>query len=702
MNNFIIKILKAKYTNLFIIILISIIVFSDIKITLADGVLGTIGEIGAGAISGPLGLINKAIGITGTQLVSKLLNSALSFDNFFSVGVTAGWEAVRDFANLFFALILLVMAISTVLDIGALSNYSAKRMLPSFIMTVLLINFSKSIVGIFVDISQIIMLEFYNAIVAGGSGIHDVLLNQGNLSSLQDNNWFDGQVDALTTNLITFFLLLIVTFVLLWIALTLWIRVATIWILIITSPLAFMSMTFPPLKSVWSKWMSELQKVLTEGPMLLFYLYLAVIVLRASGLNSVESGKLDISSYAISIILFIYAKIAAESAAASAPGFAKNIVSTVGSVATLGLSKPAGVGGNMNTGDLLKSGGKISDKLVGGGTRGLQNLTGVAASGLKRVGINQVFGRDVGAIKLNDVYEDRKDDAISNWEKFNPISKTNKEADISRRKSERMRYEESKGIKSSPELRAAQKKSVDAFQKSYEGQDMALSDMLDEMVKIERDPNKNLDKMQALYQLIQAQKNGTDTLRKRYASEGIRSSSDNAEDFHLEFIESSLNARGDGSIMQSITKKAAQNNKDNSFGRVMEIIGNRFTENGVLRGGIKGPNADDLYNPSGNLDYSKVAKKSFDENASFPDKLKNIPTIDASPATTATSTELLRSETMLKEFLASITPTSITANASKFKSLTAKKVSFLKDMQTRAKTLTTDERDKVVEIIKII
>ena len=376
MNKFIIRILKSKYTNLFIIILIFTLLFNDFDVMRADGA-GIVGSIAATALNPVLeGLANFLI--LFTQLTDKLLTMALSFDNFFSVGVNAGWETVRDFANLFFALILLFVAISTVLDVGSLSNYSAKRMLPNFIATVLLINFSKSIVAVFIDISQIVMLEFYNAIIAGGgTGLQDTLMSQSSMASLKDNNWWDGvgNVGALQTNLLTIFLMIIVAGTTLWIALGLWIRVVKIWVSIMISPLAFMSITFPPLKSVWSQWYSTLQTVLVEGPMLLFFLYLAVVVLRASGLNSIATGKLDVASYTISIVLFMYAKMESEKAAASAPAFAKNIVNKVASVSTLGLGKPAGVG-DMNTGDLLRAGKEGIDKGISKGARGIQFISG--------------------------------------------------------------------------------------------------------------------------------------------------------------------------------------------------------------------------------------------------------------------------------------------------------------------------------------
>jgi len=315
-------------------------------------------------------------------IVDSLLNYALAYDNFFSVGVNAGWETIRDFANLFFALILLFMSIATVLDIGVLSNYSAKRMLPNFIAIVILINFSKSIVGIFVDISQIIMLEFYNAILSGGgNGLADVIAANTSITAMNNRTWWQtitgvGAQDELFTNLTTIFLVLTMIMTTLWIALSLWVRVVKIWLAIMLSPLAFMAFLLPPIKSVWSQWLSSLQSALVEGPMMLLYIYLGVVILRASGLSTVASGQFDVASYALTIIIFIMARMEAEKAAQQAPAFAKSLVNTVGSVATLGLGKTVGAGGNMNTGDLFKRGKEGIDKGISGTARTLQIASG--------------------------------------------------------------------------------------------------------------------------------------------------------------------------------------------------------------------------------------------------------------------------------------------------------------------------------------
>ena len=79
-----------------------------------------------------------------------------------------GWPFVRDFANMFFILILVFIGLATILKLG---DYGAKKALPRLIIIAILLNFSLVIVGFIVDISNIISAGFfYGAKEIGGIG----------------------------------------------------------------------------------------------------------------------------------------------------------------------------------------------------------------------------------------------------------------------------------------------------------------------------------------------------------------------------------------------------------------------------------------------------------------------------------------------------------------------------------------------------
>lgn len=320
----------------------------------------------ADPIASGLGFFKDRLVDILTGPVAGLLNSVMSYNSFFSAGVDIGWKATRDFANLFFALILLFIAIATVLNIGALDNYTAKRVLPSFIFAALFINFSKAIVGFLVDISQIIMITFYNTFAS------DLTNTIGSASKLSESANAASGINPATINLFALVLVVLLIFIFLWTAVILAIRIVTIWFLIIFSPLAFISFIIPPLRSLGNSWSQQLQSALVTGPVLMFYLYIAFIIMTtdiassgASSDNLFQNGSLI--QFVLVIGLLVLANIEAQKAGNSAPGVVKSAVGVAGTVATFGLGAWVGAGG-YGPRQMLKKGVELADQTAGGAT----------------------------------------------------------------------------------------------------------------------------------------------------------------------------------------------------------------------------------------------------------------------------------------------------------------------------------------------
>ncbi len=332
--------------------------------------LPSVGDLVDGGIAGVLNFFKGGLVLILTIPVKGLLEAVMQYQTFFSAGVNAGWTATRDFTNLFFALILLFIAIATVLNIGSLDNYTAKRVLPSFIFAALFINFSKAIVGFLIDISQIIMVSFYNTF---GPDLANVI---GNASRLSEGASTVGgaQISASIISLFNIIIVIILIFVFLWTTVILAMRIVTLWFVIILSPLAFISFIIPPLRSLGNSWSQQLQSALVTGPVLMFLLYLAFTIMNTdfngapSGENLFSNGNLI--NYVLVIGLLIIANIEAQKAGNSAPGIVKSAVGVAGTVATFGLGAYIGAGG-YGTGKMLKKGVELGDKGIGG----LTNVT---------------------------------------------------------------------------------------------------------------------------------------------------------------------------------------------------------------------------------------------------------------------------------------------------------------------------------------
>ena len=94
-------------------------------------------------------------------LIDLLLKIGSYNDFVDAQSVVIGWSVVRDVMNIAFIIGLLAIAFGTVLRI---QSYHYKNTLLKLLIMALLVNFSKTITGVFIDLSQVVMLTFFNAV----------------------------------------------------------------------------------------------------------------------------------------------------------------------------------------------------------------------------------------------------------------------------------------------------------------------------------------------------------------------------------------------------------------------------------------------------------------------------------------------------------------------------------------------------------
>src|SRR3989344_2368562 len=75
--------------------------------------------------------------------------------------VNAGWVIMRDFANMFFIVALIIMAFATIFEV---SKYSFSAMIVRFILTAVLINFSLPLSKLFLQFSDQLSHVFITAL----------------------------------------------------------------------------------------------------------------------------------------------------------------------------------------------------------------------------------------------------------------------------------------------------------------------------------------------------------------------------------------------------------------------------------------------------------------------------------------------------------------------------------------------------------
>lgn len=209
--------------------------------------------------------------------------------------VNSGWATLRDIANLFFVVILLIIAFATVLNI---SSYEYQQLLPKFVLAIFLVNFSRTIVGLMIDASQVVMVTFASAFYQSAAGnfvrllridqwlqvkslVSNAVTSAGGAtdSSVLSTVATVASVDVVSNFVALLFTLAVSTFALgvgLTLVAVIVYRIVALWLLIIFSPLAFLAWVLPSTRSYFSQWMGQLVKQLTVGPLLVFVVWLAL------------------------------------------------------------------------------------------------------------------------------------------------------------------------------------------------------------------------------------------------------------------------------------------------------------------------------------------------------------------------------------------------------------------------------------------
>ena len=128
------------------------------------------GGVGQTLLKGVTTILMLLINLLGRLLsaIVVLLVAVAQYNDFINApAVTRGWIIIRDACNMFFIIVLLVIAFCTALQI---EKYSYKRLLGELILAAVLVNFSRLICGLIIDVGQVFMLAFVNAFKDAAAG----------------------------------------------------------------------------------------------------------------------------------------------------------------------------------------------------------------------------------------------------------------------------------------------------------------------------------------------------------------------------------------------------------------------------------------------------------------------------------------------------------------------------------------------------
>ncbi|TAN57593.1 hypothetical protein EPN15_03650 [Patescibacteria group bacterium] len=191
------------------------------------------------------------------------------------------WGTVRDIVNMFFIFAMLLIAFSTILRY---QQYEVKKMLPKLVLYAVLVNFSLTICGLFIDIAQVFTLTFVNAFKDNAVNNFTQSVNIFDFTSMSSDLRSGINAATVMGGYLLALVLMLVTLVTLGaMVLMLLVRIVYLWILSILSPFAFVLPVIPGGQKYASQWWDMFSKQVITGPLLAFFIWLSLSVLANTG-----------------------------------------------------------------------------------------------------------------------------------------------------------------------------------------------------------------------------------------------------------------------------------------------------------------------------------------------------------------------------------------------------------------------------------
>lgn len=266
------------------------------------GAVNIIDNAVAKMFANALGVIYTAVGSI-VSFMGILFNGFLTTTSYTNTPlVQEGWKYVLSFANMFFAVILIVIAFATIVGNA---TYGMKSLLPKLILAAIIINFSLIICGAIIDLSQITMFYFLNK-MHPEKGFSQQLMKGMDLAKINELSTKDGKggwqskkdkkgdIMTLVINLLFGFCFVIAALLAFagGISIMIW-RMLMLWILVIFAPLAWVASILPQTRKYFSDWWNQFINQVVVGPVYIFFIYLAMLFINPSETGG--SGAMAIS-----------------------------------------------------------------------------------------------------------------------------------------------------------------------------------------------------------------------------------------------------------------------------------------------------------------------------------------------------------------------------------------------------------------------
>ncbi len=234
-------------------------------------------------------VISPLVGVLGNValILIDFLVKVVSYTGYMtSPAVVNGWIVVRDVANMFFVAMFLVIAIGTIVNPG---KFQGMRAIVRLLLYAIFVNFSKTIAGLCIDASNIVMLTFVNGFKAAAGGNFVDALGMRSLVTINPNEAapLTGLIGAQLVGLIMMVIIVVLIGIIL-IAMVM--RMITLWFLIVVSPLAFAMGGTEMTKPRYAEWWKRFSAQLTTGPLVAFFLWLTLATVQQQPVGADLAG----------------------------------------------------------------------------------------------------------------------------------------------------------------------------------------------------------------------------------------------------------------------------------------------------------------------------------------------------------------------------------------------------------------------------
>ncbi len=226
---------------------------------------------GSGALGWIICPVLEAVGAATEWMYDNAVEPLLQIraDTLFSGtdGIYVGWSTFRNFSNILFAIAFAVIILAQVTGIG-ISNYNIKKILPRFVVVVVLVNISYILCQLAVDISNILgfsIRELFDrlpvpGVKATGGEMVVAILNGLGLAAGVGVGVNAALSSVVVVSTLKYFMVpLVLAFVgcllgVLFFFITMSVRQTGIVILVVLAPVAIVCYALPNTKSLFDKW----------------------------------------------------------------------------------------------------------------------------------------------------------------------------------------------------------------------------------------------------------------------------------------------------------------------------------------------------------------------------------------------------------------------------------------------------------------